>query len=140
MLLVEYIYFSLKNYPHPQIINKVTGSVYKLVNSESINVIQQGLKCLLCLVKLNPLFADPFKALLIESLDKPDPMISSVTIQIMINMITKKNAISLLNFIFKSQTKSASYINKQSFAPVFIKIIEKINELSANSPDMNQYF
>lgn len=91
-------------------------------------------------MKLNPLFADPFKALLIESLDKPDPMISSVTIQIMINMITKKNAISLLNFIFKSQTKSASYINKQSFAPVFIKIIEKINELSANSPDMNQYF
>jgi len=102
MLLVEYILFSMKNFPHPNIVNKVLGSVYKLVNAESINVLYQGLKCLLKLVKLNPSFADPFKLKLIECLDQTDPMISSLAIQVMINMITKKNVISLLNFIFKS--------------------------------------
>lgn len=111
------------------------------MNAESINVLYQGLKCLLYLVKLNPAFADPFKDLLLESLDKPDPMISSVSIQIMINMITKKNVINLLNFIFKSHNpNNASKIINQSFHPVIVKIIEKINELSNTSTEMNQYF
>jgi len=90
---------------------------------------------------LNPIFADPFKEKLIECLEQTDNMITTVAIQIMINMITKKNVISLLNFIFKSQNpKTISNLHNQAFHPVIVKIIEKINELSQISSEMNDYF